>query len=277
MNGMGMNRIVIDGIKDMNLKHVFDCGQCFRWNESEDGSYVGASGEFACRARLDEENGVLSLDASGGDEAFWRSYFDLDTDYGAIKRELAEKEPKIVVAEEAGYGIRILRQDFFEVLISFIISQNNNIPRIKKNIEAMCEKYGKRINFEDSAAYSFPSAKVLAEVPREELDALKLGYRSEYIIRASQKFLNEGMPKTPESVLDYYGVGPKVANCIKLFGLRQLDAFPIDTWVKKIMKDMYGFSENDVKGMQDFAMDRFGANGGIAQQYLFNYYRNVKE
>ncbi|MBQ0005489.1 MAG: 8-oxoguanine DNA glycosylase [Clostridiales bacterium] len=271
-----MGRIVIDNITDMNLEHVFDCGQCFRWNKNEENGYTGVAGGNACHVYLDEDAGLLTLNASGGDENFWRAYFDLDTDYGAIKEELASREPKIRAAEEAGYGIRILNQDFYEVLISFIISQNNNIPRIKKCIEAICERYGDRIDFEGKEYYSFPKAEVIAKVPVDEIAELKLGYRSSYIVRAARKYLEEGVPSDAEKVLDYYGVGPKVANCIKLFGLRRLDAFPIDTWVKKIMNDMYGFEENDIKGMQSFAEERFGENGGIAQQYLFNYYRNVK-
>lgn len=268
--------IIINNIKDMNLKHVFDCGQCFRWNENEDGSYTGIVGDYACVAKLDEVAGQLTLNVSGGDVEFWSNYLDLDTDYGVIKQILAEKEPKIRTAEEEGYGIRILRQDFYETLISFIISQNNNIPRIKKCIEAICETYGKKIDFEGEIYYGFPEAEVLAGLEEADLAKLKLGYRSAYIIKAAKRFLEEGVPEDPEHVLDYYGVGPKVANCIKLFGLRQLEAFPIDTWVKKIMNDMYGFDESDVKGMQAFAAEHFGVYGGIAQQYLFNYYRNVK-
>lgn len=271
-----MNRIKFDNIRDMNLEHVFECGQCFRWNKLDDGRYLGVVHNLGCIAKLDEKKGELDLIVSGGDEAFWYSYFDLGMDYGKIKDELCKKEPNIEDATKAGYGIRILKQDFYEVLISFIVSQNNNIPRIKKCIEAICENYGDVIELEGHKLYSFPSAEVLSSLSEDDLARLKLGYRSAYIIRAAKKYLEEGVPSEPDSVLDYYGVGPKVANCIKLFGLRQLDAFPIDTWVKKIMNDMYGFDEKDVRGMQQFAEEHFGEMGGIAQQYLFDFYRNHK-
>ena len=266
-----MIEYTFDRIKDMNLAHVFDCGQCFRWNPAEDGSYEGVAGSFYCKVKLDEGKGILHLEASGGSRDFWYEYFDLGTDYSSIKCSLEGCSPEICPATASGYGIRILKQDFFETLISFIVSQNNNIPRIKKCIEAICEKYGEQIA---EGIYAFPTVEALADAKVEDLAALKLGYRSEYIVRAAQRFAEEGMPANWDEVLAYHGVGPKVANCISLFGLRQLDAFPIDTWVKKIMVDLYGFEESDVKGMQKFAAEHFGEHGGIAQQYLFNHYRN---
>lgn len=264
---------IFGGIRDMNLEQVFECGQCFRWNKMEDGRYLGAAGEHVCIASLDETESILRLEVSGGDRDFWYNYFDLGTDYSAIKAGLIAGDPKMLEACEAGYGIRILRQDYFETLISFIISQNNNIPRIKKCIEALAERYGES---EHMGMKSFPRPEVLAATTSEELGELKLGYRSEYIVRAAQRYLEVGYPEDPETVVDYHGVGPKVANCIKLFGLRCFDAFPIDTWMKKIMSEMYGFKESDVKGMQNFAEEHFGEYGGIAQQYLFHYFRNVR-
>ena len=132
--------MVFNDIKDIDLTHIFECGQCFRWMPDGSGAYTGATGSFAARISLTE--GCLNVDATGGDEAFWRNYFDLRTDYGSIKRKLVESEPMIRAATEYGYGIRILNQDPFETIISFIISQNNNIPRIRRNIESLCEAYG---------------------------------------------------------------------------------------------------------------------------------------
>ena len=268
-----MQTITFEQVKDINLAHTFECGQCFRWNPiGED--YLGVVGDYACRAHLEDD--VLTLQVSGGDEAFWRNYFDLDTDYGAIKSILISQEPRIEKAIESGYGIRILRQNCFEALISFIVSQNNNIPRIKKCIEGLCESFGHRIDFPcEGSLYSFPTAGTLAAASVEDLAMLKLGYRDRYIIEAGKRFVEEGEP-CRESISSYLGVGPKVANCIKLFGMRCVDAFPIDVWVRRIMADMYGFEENDVKGMQKFAEEKYGELGGYAQQYLFHYYRNVK-
>ena len=320
-------RIEFRGLKDIDLTHMFECGQCFRWVPAEDGSsdYIGAAGGYAARAcifdayadtdaindssigsakdsydissgtvgdaseayvtdgrsvgdadGIDNTGGLtLRLDVTGGDEAFWREYFDLDTDYSAIKSALTVSDPAISEATRYGSGIRILRQDLFETIISFIISQNNNIPRIRKNIESICEAYGKPIGEAWGRMWhAFPEPEALAGADIDELNSMKLGYRSEYIKAAGQRFLEESQPESREEVLNYLGVGPKVANCIMLFGLRQTDAFPVDTWVKHIMNDMYGFDENDVRGMTDHAHERFGALAGYAQQYLFYYYRD---
>ncbi len=262
--------MIFRDIKDINLTHVFECGQCFRWVPDGPDSYTGAAGAFAAHISL--KGGCLDVEASGGDEAFWRRYFDLDTDYGAIKRKLAESEPLITPAAEYGYGIRILNQDPFETIISFIISQNNNIPRIRKNIESLCAEYGEPI--EGSGLYAFPSAEALAGADVNDLAALKLGYRSAYIKASAQRYLEKGCPETREELLEFHGIGPKVANCIMLFGLRDTAAFPVDTWVKQIMNDMYGFDLKDTKGMQRFAAEKYGDLAGYAQQYLFYYYRD---
>ena len=262
--------MIINNISDTDLTHIFECGQCFRWVPDGSGSYTGAAGSFAARISLDGSD--LVIDATGGDEAFWRNYFDLDTDYSDIKRRLIENEPLIKSATEYGSGIRILNQDPFETVISFIISQNNNIPRIRKNIESLCRTYGERI--EGSSLYGFPSPDALAAASAEDLASLKLGYRSAYIKESAARYIEKGCPKDREELLAFHGIGPKVANCIMLFGLRDTAAFPVDTWVKQIMNDMYGFEMNDVKGMQAFAEERFGELAGYAQQYLFYYYRD---
>lgn len=262
--------MVFKDIHDIDLTHIFECGQCFRWVPDGSGAYTGVAGSFAAHVSLSESSDLI-IDATGGDEAFWRRYFDLDTDYGAIKSELVKGEPRVKAATDYGSGIRILNQDLFETIISFIISQNNNIPRIRKNIEALCGRYGERIN-DDYAA--FPKPQALACAKESDLASLRLGYRSRYIIESARQYLEEGPPDTKERLLSFTGIGPKVANCIMLFGLHDVAAFPIDTWVKHIMNDMYGFDEKDVKGMQKFADDRFGELAGYAQQYLFYYYRD---
>ena len=257
---------------DFALDDTLDCGQAFRWEKISDNAYHGA---FL--------NKQLTISCENGSDLFrlhdtteqdflniWKDYFDLDTDYGEIKRRFSSDETLAKACAFAG-GIRILRQDSWESLSSFIISQNNNIPRIRKNIEALCDSYGERIN-DDFAA--FPSPEALASAKEDDLAKLRLGYRSRYIIESSKQYLNDGPPSTREGLLSFCGIGPKVADCIMLFGLHQVAAFPIDTWVKHIMNDMYGFDEKDVKGMQRFADERFGELAGYAQQYLFYYYRD---
>lgn len=287
---MDIRTIEFDNVSNIDLTHIFECGQCFRWVPADDGTddYIGAAGGYAARASLlpaegaDSEAGThsdglkkLVLRVTGGDESFWYNYFDLNTDYGAIKAELLAGDPILKEATEYGGGIRILNQDLFETIISFIISQNNNIPRIRKNIESVCEKYGEPIGEAFGRMwYAFPEPEALAAAERSDLTELKLGYRSEYIKAAGERFMSCPEPECREDILDYYGIGPKVANCIMLFGLRQTDAFPVDTWVRHIMNDMYGFEEKDTGGMTGFACERFGRLAGYAQQYLFYYYRD---
>lgn len=267
---MSVKKMVFSDMHDLDLTHIFECGQCFRWVPDGEGGYTGAAGSFAARASVSGND--LSVEATGGDEAFWRHYFDLDTDYGFIKSRLTESEPLIRPATEYGQGIRILNQDPFEMIISFIISQNNNIPRIRKNIESLCDMYGTPID--GSGRHAFPEPEALAAADEADLSAMKLGYRGPYIIAAAKKYLECGCPVCREELLSYYGIGPKVANCIMLFGLRDTAAFPVDTWVKQIMNDMYGFELSDTKGMQEFARNKFGELAGYAQQYLFYYYRD---
>ena len=267
--------ITITGVKDFEPDHIFECGQCFRWN-IEDGKYVGIAGGYVARVSYEGES--LTLETTGGDKEYWSHYFDLETDYAAIKADIIGKESKIETACKEGHGIRILNQDMFETLISFIVSQNNNIPRIKKCIESICEHYGEYLGeVFGKKRYAFPSIDARADASICDLADLKLGYRCEYIVASAKQYREEGAPTTYEQILSYHGIGPKVANCILLFGLHKVDAFPIDTWVKHIMNDMYGFSEKDVKGMAAFAAEKFGPYAGYAQQYLFHYYRNVSE
>ena len=275
MNYSDFNKIVFNNIKDFDPVHIFECGQVFRWLP-EDGSYgksyTGVCGSYAARVSYDD--GTLVIEANGGDRDFWSRYFDLNTDYTEIKDCLIKNEPKIKEATEYGCGIRILNQDIFETIISFIISQNNNIPRIRKNIESICERYGESIaEIEGKTIYAFPTPEALANARVDDLAALKLGYRSAYIKESSREFLQDGCPECREDLIAMHGIGPKVANCIMLFGLGDVAAFPVDTWVRHIMNDMYGFSENDSKGMMEFAREKFGDYAGYAQQYLFYYYR----
>lgn len=276
-----MNCFTFENVDDFDLNHIFECGQCFRWVPADDGTgdYTGAAGPYAARISYDAPGRRLRIEATGGDESFWSRYFDLETDYAEIKKELAENEPGLTEALQYGSGIRILNQDLFETIISFIVSQNNNIPRIRKNIESICQKYGDCIGTVFGKVwYAFPSAEVLAGAAEEDLAALRLGYRAGYIKAAAERYTEDcrcgSVPETRDEILCYRGVGPKVADCIMLFGLRQTEAFPVDTWVKHIMNDMYGFEEGNMKGMELFARDKFGRLAGYAQQYLFFYYRD---
>ena len=278
-----MNTYTFENIKDLDLQHIFECGQCFRWVPAGDGTpdYIGAAGKYAARISHDPNLCRLTVTATGGDEEFWHRYFDLQTDYTAIKDRLVASEPGIEKAVRYGGGIRILNQDLYETIISFIISQNNNIPRIRKNIESICESYGEYIGEAFGRKWhAFPEPETLASAEEADLAALRLGYRAGYIKAASERYVSDVksgcLPETREDILSYRGVGPKVANCIMLFGLCDVGAFPVDTWVRHIMNDMYGIPESDMKEMERFAHERFGNLAGYAQQYLFYYYRDRK-
>lgn len=278
-------------VRDFDLVQIFECGQCFRWERQADGSYFGIVSNKAVYISLenrDNYSGVLTIEAKNAvaDRAFWESYFDLSRDYGKIKEQLAAKDKKLAVAISYGEGIRILKQDIFETIISFIVSQNSNIPRIKKCINAIAEKFGERIVCENGGAhYAFPTVFELQKAGVEDLKMLKLGYRAEYIAATSARLarnheefarIGEMDYKTArEFLLGLSGIGPKVADCILLFGLGKFEAFPIDVWVKRVMHDVYGFDEKDTKGMNEYAATHFGDNGGIAQQYLFYYIRTL--
>ena len=285
---MSRCKLVLEKVNDFQLDHVFDCGQCFRWNKEEDGSYTGiVNGKVL---NVSKNGSDLVLENTDADEFidFWREYFDFDTDYTEIKKQLMEKDPIMKDAIAEGQGIRILNQDVWETVISFIISANNNIPRIKKCIESLCERYGEKIcRHKGKDYYSFPEPEKLANLTLDDLVPCRLGYRAKYVIATAKAFVangkefyeglkNEDVPASValERISQLQGVGPKVANCIMLFSLKKRSAFPIDTWMKKVMNHLYNFNENDVKGMEQFALDTYGAYAGIAQQYLFYYMRN---
>lgn len=289
---MKENVFVIEGLEDFNLEHIFDCGQCFRWNKiskdnlesdnaenlKEKGSSLIYQGVAVGHSVVMEQEGkTLSITNCSKDdfENIWYKYLDLERDYGNIKSTLISddnKENSMKKACEYGYGIRLLHQDLWETIVSFIISQNNNIPRIKGCIERLCALKGEEIA---EGVYDFPTVEVLAKSTEEELAPIRLGYRSGYIIKSAQQVMEKGFPKTLEELLELHGVGPKVANCISLFGLREYNSFPIDVWVKRVMAELYGFEEKDLKGMKNYAEKHFGKLGGFAQQYLFYYMRST--
>ena len=272
---LSMDVFSIDHITDLDLDQTFDCGQCFRWAKMPDGSWNGAAGGRAASVRLDEGRLAISPCTESEFQTFWRGYLDLDRDYGAIRARLSEGDPVMAKAVAFGSGIRILRQDLWETIVSFIISQNNNIPRIRGCIERLCDLTGKPLDvpadWQAGALYThgIPSAERLAEMEPRDLAPVRLGYRAKYIIGTARRVASEGLPENEEELRRLPGVGPKVADCILLFGMQQYQCFPVDVWMRRVMHDAYGFDEKDVSGMRDFARRQFGSLGGFAQQYLF--------
>ena len=268
-------------VRDFNLKHIFECGQCFRWNANLNGSYTVVAGNRIATLSMEYTNaektaGILNIDTAScrESEEFWRNYLDLYRDYGKIKEVLAERDDVMRRVIPFGGGIRILKQDSWEATVSFLISQNNNIPRIKNNIRDLSKLLGESIGFYAGEEYfGIPSPEALAKVTEEELAPVRLGYRAKYLIETAKCIVSKGRQVIESDVKSFCGVGPKVANCINLFGLGKVESFPIDVWIKKTMKDLYGIKKDDE--MKAYAERTFGEYAGIAQQYLFYYVREV--
>ncbi len=264
---------------DLNAVHTFECGQCFRFNANEKGEYIGVSGGRVCR--IDKDNNLFCKES---DTEYWCEFLALETDYKKIKSELLIRDEKLKPCIEFGGGIRILKQDVWETIISFIISANNNIPRIKKIIESMCKSFGEEIEFEGSKYYAFPTPERMAELSLEDLAHLKAGYRDKYILDAAKKIaigevnLDELDAMTDsdakKTLMKIKGVGGKVADCIMLFALGRFSVFPKDVWIKRILAQVYDISEKDA---EVFAEQKYGDLAGFAQQYLYYYYRTTNE
>lgn len=289
-----MDSVVYRNVTDFRLDHIFDCGQAFRWERKEDGSYTGIAGTHIANMRfISEASGadagklVISNTTEEEFETFWRFYLDLDRDYGSIKKILSEQDSVMEQAVSRGAGIRILRQDIWETLLSFIISQNNHIPRIKKCIESLCLHFGEKAGeYQGRSWYAFPEPGVLASLEPSDLEVCKLGYRAKYLINTARQVKKEGIAQleamadpsvTPQEAFDYVthfsGVGPKVANCILLFSMGKYGSFPVDVWIRRVMKDLYGL-ETPAE-IKKFVQKNFKGYGGFAQQYLFYYIRET--
>lgn len=250
---------------DIDLAKTFDCGQCFRFEKDEDGVFMGVAHSKALR--LWERDGGVFIEGITEKEfdGLWRQYFDMDRDYGQVTKALSEFGA-VAAAAEKGKGIHILLQDPWETLCSFIISQNNNIPRIKKIINALCALLGKELA---EGVYAFPTPEAVVAAGIKGLAPIRSGFRAKYIIDAAEKVVG-GLDLEALRTASYEeaiaalcmvkGVGPKVANCVALFGLGHTEAFPVDVWIKRVMDKYFD---------KDFSPSVFGKNAGIAQQYLF--------
>lgn len=287
---MQVQEYILENQESFNLQHIFECGQCFRWNIQDDGSYIGVIQDAVIKVKKDNNkiifNGVMNADIKEVVE----KYFDLNTNYEKIKSELSKIDEFMKQSTEFGEGIRILKQDLWECIISFIISANNNIPRIKKIIDRISENYGNKMLFEGIEYYSFPTPEQLSKASVEDLRKLGLGFRDKRVYETTRKIVTKEVDlekikslndtkKIKEELLKLDGVGPKVADCIILFGLHRFDVFPIDVWVRRVMNDLYIHNENEEKVnkkmLNDLAKTKFNDMSGIAQQYLFYWKRET--
>ena len=281
----------IENVDSFELKDTFDCGQCFRWNEQEDGSYTGVFKGNVLNVKKEENKVTFKGICNGDIKEVVEDYFDLNRDYEKIKETLSKIDDNMKKSVEYGKGIRILNQDLWETIISFIISANNNIPRIKGIIERLSKNYGKEIDYNGEKYYTFPTAKELKDVSVEKYRELGLGFRDIRLYETTKMILNgevdldelRNNPDTMEvrdKLLTLSGVGPKVADCILLFSdLKRFEVFPIDVWVRRVMNDLYIKNEDETKvnkkQIEKIAKEKFGDLAGLAQQYLFYWRREA--
>ena len=276
--------------KSFEPKHIFECGQCFRWNREEDDSYTGVFGNNVLNVKKEGNDIIFKGICDGNIQEICEEYFDLNTNYEKIKEKLANIDEHLANSINYGNGIRILNQDLWETIISFEISANNNIPRIKGIIERICKKYGNEIRWNDKTYYTFPSIQELSKSNIKELRELGLGFRDKRIYDTTQIFLNKEMTleelinekdteKLREKLLVLPGIGPKVADCILLFSLKRYEVFPIDVWVRRVMNELYIHNEDEEKvskkEIQKLAREKYEGLAGLAQQYLFYWKREA--
>ena len=285
---MKEQKLVLKNIDSFKLEDIFECGQCFRWDKQEDGSYIGVI-----------KNGVLKVSKQGKSVAFEGvlegdinsivyDYFDLETNYNDFKDRLSKIDDNMKGSIEFGNGIRILNQDLWEMVISFIISANNNIPRIKGIINRISEKVGQKVTWNGKDYFLFPSPEELSKLSVADLRALGTGFRDKRIYNTTQMIINKEFNldslikiKSTEEIrnelLKLDGVGEKVADCILLFALHRFDTFPVDVWVRRVMNVLYIHNEDEAKvnkkQIREVAYSLFGEIEGIAQQYLFYWAR----
>lgn len=281
------NLVILEDVENFDAKAIFTCGQAFRWYEEKDGSFTTVHLGIVLNV-LNEDDKVIFKGTNLEEfNEIWIDYFDLNTDYQSIRKSLANN--KILAnAMEYGKGIRILNQNHFEMLISFIISANNMIPRIKKSIEVISMRYGKFIcQDENRKYYSFPTVEELSKVTVEELrEFAKVGFRDKRIFDTVNMIKNENIDldsfenletdNLREELLKFSGVGNKVADCIMLFSYKRGEVFPVDVWIKRVMEELFIREETPVKKISKEADRIFGKYAGYAQQYLFYYGREEK-
>ena len=280
-------KYIIKNKQSFNPIHIFECGQCFRWNKQEDGSYIGIVRNNVLKVEEKENNIIITGNCEEDIKKICEDYFSLDEDYEKIKENLSKIDDNLKTSIKFGEGIRILHQDLWETIISFIISANNNIPRIKGIIERISKKYGKKIIFEEKEYYTFPTAKELSKATVEDLRNLGLGFRDVRVFETTRKIhikevdleelkKEKDICKIEEELLSLPGVGPKVADCIMLFSLKKYQVFPIDVWVRRVMSELY-FENKEQKPqkIKEFVKNYYGERAGIAQQYLFYWRREL--
>lgn len=259
-------------IDNFNLLQICQSGQCFRMHQKSDNTYSVIAGKKYLEMEQQENTITFHCDEKEFVN-FWMEYFDLENDYSAYIKQINPNDTYLLRAAAFGTGIRILHQDLWEMIVSFLVSQQNNITRIRRCIKNICECYGeKQINSHQEIYYAFPTPESFAGLEEDALWECNLGYRSKYVVRTAKSVVSgeldleevRRMPykKAKEELMKLFGVGEKVADCICLFALHHLQAFPIDTHISQVLEKHYkrGFPNRRYKGYQ-----------GVIQQYIFYY------
>lgn len=275
--------VIIEDAQNFNVERSCLCGQAFRWQKQRDGSMFGIA--FNKGVRIIEYNGIIEIqNCEEQDVKLWSNYFDLERDYGQIEKIILDDE-RLSVCVPYGSGIRIFKQEPFEAFISFIISANNNIKRISGIVEKLCVYCGEKKELKNgNHYYTFPTPERLAALSEEELFKLGTGYRAPYIVKSARRIADgydllplKNMPieSARKELLSFSGVGPKVADCILLFSLGFTNAFPIDVWMRRALRELFFDGREPSKKELESLNLRLGEYSGIVQQYIFNYAREV--
>jgi N-glycosylase/DNA lyase len=276
-------------VKCFNLKDTLECGQCFRWKKIKNSNrfeseYIGVISDRVIRIKQVKDNVIVYSNVKEKLKETIEYYFDLYNNYSKIENLISKIDDNIKKAVSQTSGIHILNQSPFETLISYIISANNNIPRISKSIEEISKRYGKKIGFEKQDYYLFPTIDELLTVTEEEFKSCGVGFRAKYIVKTIKDIKERNIcfktiSKLTNSQLktvfmSFAGVGPKVADCVMLFAFGRQDVFPIDVWVKRIMEKLYFEKDTNLKDIIEYSEENFNSYSGIVQQHLFHNIRN---
>lgn len=281
------NNIIINSCTDFDIEHILECGQCFRFYKNDNKDYIIIAYNKILRVTQNDKQIIFHDTTEEQFQSIWINYFDLDRDYSVIKTTLSKLDQYLQAAVSEKGGIRILQQDTWESLISFIISQNNHIRNIKRVIERLSNRYGTYIGeIDEIKYYSFPTVKQLSMATEEELRELKVGFRAPYIVNACHKVLDGevnlktlcsgNLQEAKKQLITIKGVGNKVADCVLLFGAMRYEVFPTDVWVKRIMEYYYFQEDTKIQVIDAFAKENYGDLAGFAQQYLFYYARDLQ-
>lgn len=279
------NYVVLEGVKNFNIKQVVECGQCFRWKKVTDSNYIGVAYGRVIEV-VQEGDKIQILNTTEEDFSnIWQEYFDFNRDYSEVKDKLIDDE-LLKKSMEFGYGVRVLNQEPFEILISFIISARNSIPVISKTINNISKKYGTKLQYKGEDYYTFPTIEQLSIATEDDIRETGASFRSKYIVDTVRRLkdgelsLEEIMALNDDEchtkLQEFKGVGAKVADCVMLFSMKKTSAFPVDVWVKRAMIYFYDAKDSSLNKIRIFARDRFGELSGFAQQYLFYYARENK-